>query len=58
MNERINTQFIVSSIPEHVGVNAIILASNGDYPFHSGKGTFHAPYRKMGTMKRCDCLIP
>ena len=47
MNERINTQFIVSSIPEHVAVNAIILASNGDYPFHSGEDTFHAPYRKM-----------
>ena len=47
MNERINTQFIVSSIPEHIGVNVIILASNRDYPFHSGEDTFHAPYRKM-----------
>ena len=58
MNERINTQFIVSSIPEHVGVNTIILASNGDYQSHSGEDTFHAPYRKMWTMKRCDCRIP
>ena len=48
----------ISSIPEHIGINVIILASNGDCPFHSGEDTFHAPYRKKWTMKRCDCRIP